>query len=125
MIVSEQEGEWLSVPVALPSPGGTRAFELRNRRLLLCNAGGTPYVIANNCPHVHVSLEGGVLEGTVLECPHHGGRLDVRDGRPVRLPIRRAVETYRVRERDGALDVLLPKSPFVGRGLALAAERGD
>jgi len=108
--VSEAHEVWLRVPIALPPPGGTRAFELRFRRLLLCNAGGTAYVIENACPHVRVSMEGGAIEGTVLECPHHGGRIDLRDGRPVRLPIRHGVGTYAVRvTADGALEVAIPE----------------
>jgi 3-phenylpropionate/trans-cinnamate dioxygenase ferredoxin subunit len=100
---------WHRVPVALPPPGESRAFELRSRKLLLCNAGGTAYVIENACPHVRVSLEGGAIEGTVLECPHHGGRLDLRDGRPLRLPIRRGVATFAVRSAsDGTLEVAIP-----------------
>jgi nitrite reductase/ring-hydroxylating ferredoxin subunit len=100
---------WEPIPVALPLPGGTRAFELASRRLLLCNAGGTPYVIENSCPHVRVSLEGGAIDGTVLECPHHGGRLDLRDGRPVRMPIRRGVESFAVRAAaSGGLEVAIP-----------------
>jgi 3-phenylpropionate/trans-cinnamate dioxygenase ferredoxin subunit len=107
------EPSWCAIPAALPEPGGTRAFELRSRRLLLCNAGGTPYVIENSCPHVRVSLEGGAIEGTVLECPHHGGRLDLRDGRPVRLPIRQSAETFAVRvAADGGLEVAIPARGF-------------
>jgi 3-phenylpropionate/trans-cinnamate dioxygenase ferredoxin component len=106
---SRSEVSWEPLPIALPEPGGTRAFEVRSRRLLLCNAGGTPYVIENTCPHVRVSMEGGAIEGTVLECPHHGGRLDLRDGRPVRLPIRRGAQTYAVRAAaDGGLEVAIP-----------------
>ena len=100
---------WEPVGVALPEPGGTRAFEARSRRLLLCNAGGTFYVIENACPHVRVSMEGGAIEGTVLECPHHGGRLDLRDGRPVRPPIRHSVATFSVRAAaDGGIEVAIP-----------------
>ncbi|HEU4429988.1 MAG TPA: Rieske 2Fe-2S domain-containing protein [Myxococcota bacterium] len=103
------EARWLRIPVELPPPGGTRAFELASRKLLLCNAGGTPYVIENICPHVLVSLEGGAIDGTVLECPHHGGRIDLRDGRPVRPPIRRSVASYAVRRAaDGTLEVGMP-----------------
>ncbi len=106
---SEAQQNWERVPVELPPPGGTRAFELAERKLLLCNAGGAAHVIANLCPHVGVSLEGGALDGTVLECPHHGGRIDLRDGRPVRLPIRRSVETFAVRgAADGGLEVAIP-----------------
>jgi nitrite reductase/ring-hydroxylating ferredoxin subunit len=100
------------VPIELPPPGETRPFELCSRKLLLCNAAGTPYVIDDVCPHVQVSMAGAVLDGCVLECPHHGGRLDVRDGRPVRLPIRRGVATYTVRQGpDGQLEVALVERP--------------
>jgi len=102
------EVAWHRVPVELPPHGATRPFELRSRKLLLCNAAGTPYVIEDSCPHVRVSMAGAVLDGCVLECPHHGGRLDVRDGRPVRLPIRRGVETYPVRVcAEGGVEVAL------------------
>jgi nitrite reductase/ring-hydroxylating ferredoxin subunit len=94
------------VPIPLPPPGASRAFEAASRKLLLCNAGGTPYVVEDSCPHVRVSMEGGAIEGTVFECPHHGGRFELRDGRPVRLPIRRSVETFAVRvAADGRLEV--------------------
>jgi 3-phenylpropionate/trans-cinnamate dioxygenase ferredoxin component len=100
---------WEPVPVALPEPGGSRAFDLASRKLLLCNAAGTAYVIENACPHVRVPLEGGAIDGTVLECPHHGGRLDLRDGRPVRLPIRRSAEVFAVRPAaGGGLEVAIP-----------------
>jgi naphthalene 1,2-dioxygenase system ferredoxin subunit len=105
---------WERIPIALPELGASRAFEVASRKLLLCNAGGTPYVIENACPHVRVPLEGGAIEGTVIECPHHGGRLDLRDGRPVRLPIRRVAETYAVRAAAaGGLEVAIPvRAPF-------------
>jgi 3-phenylpropionate/trans-cinnamate dioxygenase ferredoxin subunit len=100
---------WHPVPVPLPEPGTSRAFEVASRRLLLCNAGDTPYVIENSCPHVRVSMEGGAIDGTVFECPHHGGRIDLRDGRPVRLPIRRSVQTFAVRPAaSGGLEVAIP-----------------
>ena len=103
------ELRWLPIPIALPPVGSSRGFEVASRKLLLCNAGGTPYVVEDSCPHVRVSMEGGAIEGTVFECPHHGGRFDLRDGRPVRLPIRRSVATYAVRAAaGGGLDVAIP-----------------
>jgi nitrite reductase/ring-hydroxylating ferredoxin subunit len=97
---------WHPVPIPLPPAGTSRAFEAASRKLLLCNAGGTPYVVEDSCPHVRVSMEGGAIEGTVFECPHHGGRFELRDGRPVRLPIRRSVATFAVRVTStGGLEV--------------------
>jgi nitrite reductase/ring-hydroxylating ferredoxin subunit len=94
----------------LPPPGGSSAFALASRKLLLCNAGGTPYVVEDSCPHVRVSMQGGAIEGTVFECPHHGGRFDLRDGRPLRMPIRRGVATFAVRATEsGGLEVAIPE----------------
>jgi nitrite reductase/ring-hydroxylating ferredoxin subunit len=92
--------EWVEVPVALPPPGGMAAFELGGLELVLCNAAGMPCVVEDRCPHAEVALSEGRLEGFVLECPLHGGKLDVRDGKPAAAPIRRPVRTFPVR-RDG------------------------
>jgi naphthalene 1,2-dioxygenase ferredoxin component len=105
------EARWLTVPVALPPPGRMAPFEASGQRLVLCNAGGAPYVVADRCPHAFVYLSEGRLEGHVLECPLHGGKLDVRDGSPVAAPIRKPVRTFAVR-RDGArLEVELTANP--------------
>ena len=98
---------WHAVPVPLPAPGRTCAFEAGGERLLLCNVEGTPYVVKDECPHVRVPLSGGTLRGSVLECPLHGGRLDVRDGAPVERPIRKRISCYAVRHQAGILEVAI------------------
>jgi len=96
---------WLNVPIALPPEGETAAFELEGRALLLCNAEGQPYVLHDECPHVRVSMAGGRIRGSLLECPLHGGLMDVRDGAPAGLPIRRPGTCHAVRVEDGRLQV--------------------
>ena len=96
---------WCEVPVALPPPGGMAAFEAGGLRLVLCNAGGTPYVVQDRCPHAEAKLSDGRLEGHVLECPLHGGKLDVRDGRPAAAPIRKPARTFAVRDTGRNLQV--------------------
>ena len=102
--------EWAEVPVPMPAPGRVIGFEAFGQRLLLCNADGEPFVIDNECPHVRVPLEGGVLEGTVLQCPLHGGKVDVRDGSPAGKPIRKRVGCHETRLVDGRLEVAGPAS---------------
>jgi anthranilate 1,2-dioxygenase ferredoxin subunit len=41
----------------------------------------------------------------LLECPLHGGKLDVRDGSHVALPIRKPARTYPVRVVDGGIEI--------------------
>jgi 3-phenylpropionate/trans-cinnamate dioxygenase ferredoxin subunit len=97
--------EWAEIPVSLPPPGGMAAFELDGLELVLCNAAGTPCVIEDRCPHAEVALSEGRLEGFVLECPLHGGKLDGRVGRPAAAPIRRPVRTFPVRAANGRIEV--------------------
>jgi nitrite reductase/ring-hydroxylating ferredoxin subunit len=105
---SEEGPRWVEIPVALPGEGETEVFEIGDLELLLCNAEGKPFVIRDQCPHVQTSMKGGRVRGTILECPLHGGLLDLRDGSPVALPIRRPATCYPVRSAGTGWQVGLP-----------------
>ena len=101
----------MSVAVAVDvvglAPGQTRAVSAHGLELLVCNADGRFYAIENRCPHATVRLDTAVLRGCILECPVHGGRLDVRDGSPQGHPIRRPATTYRVQQNGQQIEILL------------------
>ncbi len=99
---------WHEVPIPLPAEGRTCGFQVAGVRLLLCNALGQPYVLHDECPHVRSPLSGGRLEGTVLECPLHGGKVDVRDGSVVARPIRKRATCFPVRTGEAGLEVGFP-----------------
>lgn len=99
---------WVEVPIPLPPPGESETFEVDGLVLLLCNAEGTPYVVKDECPHVRTSMKGGRIEGTILECPLHGGLMDLRDGSPAGMPIRRPGTCYPVRVAGDGIEVGLP-----------------
>jgi nitrite reductase/ring-hydroxylating ferredoxin subunit len=88
---------WTRIPIAMPPEGQTGTFSVGELQLLLCNAGGTPYVVHDECPHVKTSMKGGLIRGTLLECPLHGGLMDLRDGSPAGMPIRRPGRCFAVR----------------------------
>ena len=106
----DAELTWHPIPVPLPAEGLVCGFELAGHPLLLCNALGEPRVLLDECPHAGVALSGGRLRGTVLECPLHGGKLDVRDGAPMAFPIRRSASCFPVRSSGGGLEVGVPRS---------------
>lgn len=87
--------------------GEVRAVEAEGRKLVLCEVEGSVYALDDRCPHADVSLSGGRLEGAILECPLHGGKLDVRDGSPARPPIRRPANTYPVRPTADGYEIEL------------------
>lgn len=61
--------------------GESKLFEMAGRELILCNAGGTLYVIENKCPHAGASFEGGRIRGKFISCPLHGSRFDLTTGK--------------------------------------------
>ena len=99
--------EWVAVELAELSPGETCAVEVQGRRLLVGNAEGALFALENRCPHGLIPLTTGRLRGTVLECPLHGGKLDVRDGRPCAPPIRTRVATFAVRSAANGIEIRL------------------
>jgi nitrite reductase/ring-hydroxylating ferredoxin subunit len=108
--VDRDERRWIDIPIALPGEGGNETFVVEGLALLLCNAGGKPFVVRDECPHVRTSMQGGLIRGTILECPVHGGLLDLRSGLPVAMPIRRSVACYPVRSAGDGWQVGLPKN---------------
>jgi nitrite reductase/ring-hydroxylating ferredoxin subunit len=89
--------------------GALRAVRAHERNLVVCRAEGRWYALDDRCPHAFVPLSGGRLRGTVLECPLHGGSVDVRDGRPCSPPIRKPAVTHAVRPVPGGLEIELTR----------------
>ncbi|MDP9238613.1 MAG: non-heme iron oxygenase ferredoxin subunit [Chloroflexota bacterium] len=77
-------------------PGTITVHEVDGKRIALCNVNGRFYAIDDVCTHDGGSLDQGELEGELVECPRHGAKFDVTDGRPVTLPAVRPVKTYKV-----------------------------
>ena len=87
------------------APGGLLPVVVGGRKVLVCRVGDAYFAIENQCPHATVPLARGRLEGSELECPFHGGKLDVVTGTAVAPPIRRPVATFRVRSVEGGIEI--------------------
>jgi nitrite reductase/ring-hydroxylating ferredoxin subunit len=78
-------------------PGTIRRVELEGLPpLAVYNVGGRFYVTDDTCTHGQASLSEGIVEGTEVECPWHGGRFDVASGQPTCLPAAEPIATYPV-----------------------------
>jgi nitrite reductase/ring-hydroxylating ferredoxin subunit len=60
--------------------------EAAGRTVAVFNVDGTYYAIDNACPHRGGPLGEGDVEGTVVSCPWHAWRWDVRTGANVNNP---------------------------------------
>ncbi|MGP8077802.1 MAG: Rieske (2Fe-2S) protein [Thermoplasmata archaeon] len=80
--------EWhrAGVPVG-PAEGATQCVDLAGLgRILLVRSGGHLYATQQNCGHMRMPLCDGKVDGTLLTCPLHKARFDLRTGVPVRGP---------------------------------------
>lgn len=50
-------------------------------KVALFRCEGAIYAIRNQCPHMGGDLGEGLLTGTVVRCPDHGWKFDVRTGK--------------------------------------------
>jgi 3-phenylpropionate/trans-cinnamate dioxygenase ferredoxin component len=90
-------GEFVSVAKASETPVGTiTVHQVGDVRIALCNVNGRFYAIDDVCTHDGGPLDQGELQGQLVECPRHGAKFDVTDGRAVVLPAVRPVKTYPV-----------------------------
>jgi nitrite reductase/ring-hydroxylating ferredoxin subunit/uncharacterized membrane protein len=70
-------------------------------QLVLVHQGETILALHETCAHAGGPLSEGKLENGVIECPWHGSRYRMADGRVVRGPSAYDQPAYEVRARDG------------------------
>lgn len=62
------------------------------------------YAISATCPHAGGPLDEGSLEGDVVQCPWHGSRFCMRDGRALTGPATTKAPRYDVRIQNGQVE---------------------
>lgn len=77
--------EWVDVGAADEmSDGMMVTVREGDRQLVLARVEGAFYAADDTCPHMGGLLSHGKLEGTVITCPRHGSRFDLRNGKVVK-----------------------------------------
>ena len=64
--------------------GTRKRVVVQGHEILLARVGDKYYATDNRCTHLGGKLSQGKLEGTVVTCPRHGSKFDVKDGSIVR-----------------------------------------
>jgi nitrite reductase/ring-hydroxylating ferredoxin subunit/uncharacterized membrane protein len=73
--------------------------------VVLLKMGESYHAIAATCSHAGGPLDEGILTGGVVQCPWHGSRFRIRDGRALTGPATINQPRYDVRVRDGQIEV--------------------
>ncbi len=105
-----EECEFIPVAESGELPDGERLFiEIDDLPIVVFRIAGQLFAIADTCSHDDGPLGEGRLEGYAIICPRHGARFDVRTGKALTLPAVVDIPAYPVREKEGNIEVGLPK----------------
>ena len=85
--------------------GGMKLIEVNGVSMVLCHVEGQMFAVGNVCTHDEGPLSGGLLDGYAVECPRHGARFDVRDGKVLCLPAAVPIPTYEVKVENAEIQV--------------------
>lgn len=100
--------DFVSLGASGDFPEGTlRRVDAGGLPVLVVRRGGKLYAMGAVCSHAGGPLEAGELNGTVVTCPWHGSRFDVRDGRVRRGPATFDQPQLIVREVGGRAEAKL------------------
>ncbi len=92
------------LPGTSPPPAGKAIrVDVDGNPVAVFNVNGALFAISAKCTHVGGPLESGSVSGTVVTCPWHGSKFDLRTGAVALGPANRPVRTYRVRVEGDAL----------------------
>ena len=87
--------------------GFGKVVSVEGRSVALFRVKDDYFAIANVCLHRGGPLGEGNLSGSVVTCPWHGWKFDVRTGSFMVIPTLK-VATYRVKEQDGSVMIEVP-----------------
>lgn len=104
--------EWVTLCDSAELPPGQReVFGVGGRWIAVFNVSGKVYAIEDLCTHDGNTLAfdredrpSNLIEYEV-ECPRHGGRFDIRDGRATRSPAEIDAPWYKARIEGGQVQI--------------------
>jgi len=99
--------DWVKVAGAGDvADGEVTSYTVGDKTIAVANIDGDLFGFDDTCTHQGCSLSEGDIDGTIVECPCHGGQYDVTTGEVVGGPPPEPVDVYEVREEAGELQVL-------------------
>jgi nitrite reductase/ring-hydroxylating ferredoxin subunit/uncharacterized membrane protein len=92
-----------ALPVAELPDNALRRVEVAGVPVVLVKLGAKYAAIAATCSHAGGPLDEGELQGDVVQCPWHGSRFRMRDGKALTGPATFSQPRYNVQVRDGMI----------------------
>ena len=103
------EKSWVKVAAESEIGEKIRPFQVGRKKIALARLEGELYAFDGLCPHVAGPMHRGEVQGTIVTCPFHAWRFDLKqNGREIHDY--RPLETYALRVQDGDVYVELDQS---------------
>ncbi|MAZ01788.1 MAG: hypothetical protein CMN56_01485 [Sneathiella sp.] len=101
--------EWIRVCniTEIPDDMGFKLQIENDYAIAAFRVGQEYFVVEDKCTHGAASLSEGFIEGFEIECPFHGGKFDLRSGKPTAFPCTLSIQTHEVRIEENALYALI------------------
>jgi nitrite reductase (NADH) small subunit len=87
--------------------GSGKVVNVEGRSIALFRVKNDYFALANVCLHRGGPLGEGNLNGSVVTCPWHGWKFDVRTGSFTIIPTLKVV-SYKIKEQDGSIMIEIP-----------------
>ena len=94
--------------VAEVGDGERLLIEIDEKPIAVFNIAGKYFAIDDICSHDEGPLADGDLDGRSIECPRHGARFDLENGKVLSMPAVTDIAAYPVRVMDDEIQVGLP-----------------
>jgi 3-phenylpropionate/trans-cinnamate dioxygenase ferredoxin subunit len=107
--VDPATAEFVAVATKDELPNGARKIvEVDGRAIAVFNIAGEYFAIADVCSHDDGPVAEGELYDYEIECPRHGARFDVRNGKVLSFPAIVGIPAYPVKVEGDEILVGLP-----------------
>ena len=77
--------------------GEMKMVTFNGEDILLANVEGRIHAVSDLCTHADASLSDGYIEANEVECPLHGSRFDLTNGKALCLPADEPLKLYDVK----------------------------
>ena len=107
--VTGENLEWITVATKADLPNGSRRIlEIDGEPVAVFNIAGEYYAIADVCSHDDGPVAEGESVDYEIECPRHGARFDVRNGKVLSFPAIVDIPSYQVRLEGDEIQISFP-----------------
>ena len=86
-------------------PGTIRPVDVGENKLMIVNADGSLYALNRICTHETADLSTGFLAGSIVTCPLHLSRFDVKTGAVENPPATMPLATYGLKVEETSVYV--------------------